>query len=224
MNPALEHVLMYTETIIDLIRHGEPVGGQKLRGSLDDPLSELGWEQMRKSVSQPQAWHSIISSPLSRCRDFATNLSGQLTLPLHIEPRFQEISFGCWEGLSIKELMKTEPDALRNYWQNPDLHAPEGSEPLDDFLTRVHSAWEELIDTKRGTHQLLICHGGVIRAVLMRVLAMPKASMWNIDVPYANVSRVIYHHFPDGGRTSQLKFHQSAFPEQNQDFLTTPNG
>ena len=41
---------MSTETIIDLIRHGEPVGGQRLRGAQDDPLSALGWQQMRESV------------------------------------------------------------------------------------------------------------------------------------------------------------------------------
>ena len=40
----------YKETIIDLLRHGEPVGGRLLRGSQDDPLTEEGWSQMRASV------------------------------------------------------------------------------------------------------------------------------------------------------------------------------
>jgi hypothetical protein len=42
---------------------------------------------------------------------------------------------------------------------------------------------------------------------------MPNDKLWNIDVPYANVSRLAYHHFPDGGHTAQLKFHQAAFPQ-----------
>lgn len=203
---------MYTETIIDLIRHGEPVGGQKLRGSLDDPLSELGWQQMQQSVRHLQPWENIISSSLSRCHAFALELSLKLELPLLIQPQFQEINFGIWEGVSIKDLMQRQPDALRNYWQNPDDYAPEGSESMDDFLLRIHSAWDQLIDQSRGAHNLLVCHGGVIRAILMRVLSMPKSSMWNIDVPYASVSRLVYHHFPDGGMTAQLKFHQSTFP------------
>ena len=34
-------------TTIDLIRHGEPVGGRRYRGGrMDDPLSEKGWAQM----------------------------------------------------------------------------------------------------------------------------------------------------------------------------------
>jgi broad specificity phosphatase PhoE len=204
---------MFTETTIDLIRHGEPVGGQKLRGALDDPLSELGWQQMSRSVEHTQAWQSITSSPLSRCYAFAQHLSVQLALPLSIESQFQEINFGVWEGLKVTELMKKEPNALRNYWENPDEHAPEGSEKMVDFLHRIHSAWNRLIDAEKGKHHLLVCHGGVIRAIIMQILGMPKESLWSIDVPYANVSRIVYHHFPDGGSTAQLKFHQAKFPQ-----------
>lgn len=203
---------MFTETVIDLIRHGEPIGGQKLRGALDDPLSELGWQQMLHSVENLQAWQAIITSPLSRCHAFAEHLSAKLKLPISSNPQFQEINFGVWEGLSVKELMKKEPHALRNYWENPDQHAPKDSEPMTDFLFRIHSAWDQLIDTERGKHSLLVCHGGVIRAILMRILGMPKECLWNIDVPYANVSRIVYHHFPDGGSSAQLKFHQTQFP------------
>ena len=31
-------------TTIDLIRHGQPLGGDRFRGQLDDPLSEAGWQ------------------------------------------------------------------------------------------------------------------------------------------------------------------------------------
>lgn len=203
---------MYTETIIDLIRHGEPVGGHKLRGSLDDPLSELGWSQMQKSVEHAQSWQTIVTSPLSRCHDFAKQLSLNLQLPLTIQPEFQEINFGCWEGMTIKELMQKDPKALRNYWENPDQYAPEGSEQMDDFLNRIHQAWTALIDHQKGKHSLLVCHGGVIRAIIMHVLGMPKVHLWNLDVPYAYTSRIVYHHFEDGGSTAQLKFHQAHFP------------
>lgn len=199
------------QTIIDLIRHGEPVGGQLLRGSQDDPLSELGWQQMHASIGDFTPWTRIVSSPLSRCQAFATHMSKQLAVPLEINPEFREISFGAWEGQSVKELMKTEPKALRNYWQDPDKYAPEGSEEMTNFIARIHSAWNSLIQTHQNEHTLLVCHGGVIRAILMSVLGMPKDKLWNIDVPYANVSRLLYHHFPDGGETAQLQFHQEKF-------------
>jgi len=202
---------MSTETIIDLIRHGEPVGGQRLRGAQDDPLSELGWQQMRESVGDFAPWTKLLTSPLSRCHAFTQELSTKLNIALDINKEFREISFGEWEGLRIKDLMEQEPKALRNYWQDPDNHAPKGSERLTDFTQRINTAWDELILNNQGEHTLLVCHGGVIRAILSRVLGMPKENLWNFDVPYANVSRVVYHHFPDGGQTAQLKFHQAAF-------------
>lgn len=206
---------MFKSTTIDLIRHGEPVGGHRLRGSQDDPLSPVGWEQMHSSVGSYSPWNKIITSPLSRCREFAVQLGDKLNLDVEIREEFREISFGAWEGLEVKALMKSEPEALRNYWQDPDNHTPENGEKMSDFVNRIHSAWDRLVKDMAEQQTLLVCHGGVIRAILTRVLGMPNDKLWNIDVPYANVSRLIYHHFPDGGETAQLKFHQSRFPYSN---------
>jgi alpha-ribazole phosphatase len=40
-----------TTTIFDVIRHGEPEGGPMYRGSKDDPLSPVGWQQMRSAIT-----------------------------------------------------------------------------------------------------------------------------------------------------------------------------
>jgi Fructose-2,6-bisphosphatase len=62
-------------TIFDLIRHGEPAGGQMYRGHKDDPLSEQGWQQMRNAITGDDKWDHILSSPLLRCREFAAELA-----------------------------------------------------------------------------------------------------------------------------------------------------
>jgi len=203
--------MKFTETIIDLIRHGEPVGGQRMRGAQDDPLSELGWQQMRDSVGDNADWTRLISSPLSRCHGFAKELAQNLDLNVHVNSEFREISFGEWEGKRIKDLMKEEPEAIRNYWKNPEECAPKGAEKMSEFIHRTYTAWDQLIIDNKGEHTLLVCHGGVIRAILTRVLGMPADKLWNFDVPYANVTRLVCHHFPDGGQTAQLKFHQAKF-------------
>ncbi|MCH2158257.1 MULTISPECIES: histidine phosphatase family protein [unclassified Oleiphilus] len=208
--------MMNTETIIDLIRHGEPEGGQKLRGTLDDPLSELGWEQMRTSVGEHSPWASIVSSPLSRCRYFAGELADKLSLDLDINAEFREIAFGEWEGLTNKQLMEGNKEAFSKYWQDPENNTPPGGEPLSQFVTRVHGAWEDLVEQSKGQHRLLVCHGGVIRAILTHVLGMPTSKLWSFDVPYANVSRIIIYHWSEpkseGDQeqsAAQLRFHQT---------------
>ena len=61
-------------TTIDLLRHGEPIGGRRYRGHIDDPLSEYGWSEMWHAVSGETPWQQIITSPLRRCREFAEAL------------------------------------------------------------------------------------------------------------------------------------------------------
>lgn len=57
------------KTTIDLIRHGEPVGGHRYRGhAIDDPLTERGWSQMWDGVGSCNTWDHIITSPLQHCR------------------------------------------------------------------------------------------------------------------------------------------------------------
>jgi len=206
------------ETIIDLIRHGEPVGGQRLRGTQDDPLSELGWAQMRASVADHKPWTSIVSSPLKRCHFFAQELAERHALQLDVNAQFREIGFGDWEGFTTKELMAKDPEALTRYWQNPDVHTPPNGERLSDFVSRVQSAWTELVEQSAGEHSLLVCHGGVIRAILVHVLGMPTEKLWCMDVPYANVSRIVIHQWMDGepakaklNQTSMLRCHQSRW-------------
>ncbi len=56
-----------TSTQTDLLRHDEPVGGRRYRGRTDDPLSEVGWRQMRAAVDGYSAWRATVTSPLKRC-------------------------------------------------------------------------------------------------------------------------------------------------------------
>ncbi len=140
-------------TIIDLIRHGEPQGGTCFRGWQDDPLSKLGWSQMRQAVGEHAPWSRIISSPLQRCAAFANELSNKLGLPLTTEGQLQELGFGEWEGRRAEELYHEFPDAVSNFWNDPVAYTPPGGEPLDTFHSRVTSAWANI----QSDHQAVTC-------------------------------------------------------------------
>ncbi len=71
---------------IDLLRHGEPVGGVRYRGDgVDDPLSERGWAQMWAAVGEFTDWTHVISSPLLRCCRFADAVAERYHLPLVVD-------------------------------------------------------------------------------------------------------------------------------------------
>lgn len=198
----------YKETIIDLLRHGEPVGGRLLRGSQDDPLTQDGWRQMQASVGDHSPWQQIISSPLKRCAEFASQLSENRGLPLKTVAGFQEIGFGQWEGMSPEQIMVAHPGELEAYWRDPTQFSPPDGETLDAFISRVEQHWLGLLNDYQGQHVLLVCHGGVIRAVINKILEMPLNALWRVEVPYANISRIRVTHFDDYPATSNLVFHQ----------------
>lgn len=181
---------MTAVTTIDLIRHGEPVGGSRYRGHIDDPLSDKGWAQMRAAVGEQRPWDAIVSSTLCRCADFARELAARHNLPLTFEPRFKEIGFGAWEGRTAAELTATDAELLRRFWSDPIAHRPPGAEPLDAFGARVTTAWADLLERHAGSHVLVVAHAGTIRMVVRHVLGMPLSHMFRIDVPNAAITRI----------------------------------
>jgi len=178
-------------TLVDLLRHGEPVGGKKYRGQLDDPLSELGWQEMREAVGSDCPWDVIVTSPLARCAAFARELSSSHGRPLVLEPRLKEIGFGAWEGRTAAELLSEDPERLTRFWSDPVRHRPPGAEPLPAFRDRVVLAWDEIISRHSGKRVLVVCHAGVIRMLVRHVLDMPLERLFRLHVPSASLSRVI---------------------------------
>ncbi|MBO6850044.1 MAG: alpha-ribazole phosphatase family protein [Marinobacter sp.] len=178
-------------TTVDLIRHGEPAGGPMFRGSQDDPLSDLGWQQMRSAIVATDQWDRVVTSPLLRCRRFAEELACAQQLPLEVDDRLREISFGAWEGRTANAIMAETPEALTRFWSDPVTHLPPGGEPLAEFQTRVREAWQHWIQEAAGQQILVVCHGGVIRMVLAEVMGIPlDRSFSALAVPYACRSRV----------------------------------
>ena len=179
-----------TSTIIDMIRHGEPVGGKRYRGQIDDPLSDKGWSQMRTAVGGHCPWDVIVSSPLSRCAAFAEELATRHGLPLSLDERLMEIGFGAWEGKTAAELMAEDPDCLINFWRDPLNHTPPGAETLAEFAARITAAWQAILDTHANHHVLLVGHAGQMRMVIRHVLATPLEMMFRIQVENAAITRI----------------------------------
>jgi len=175
---------------IDLLRHGEPLGGRRYRGATDDPLSEKGWQQMETAVGVAHPWQRIITSPLSRCRDFALALGERHGIPVQEEERFTEIGFGDWEGLTAEQLRAQDPDCLRRFYHDPVANRPRGAEELASFVRRVVAAWQELLEKHCDSPLLIISHAGVMRVIIARLLGMPPENIFRLQIANAALVRI----------------------------------
>lgn len=168
----------------DLLRHGD-TGQASYRGQLDDPLSPLGWQQLRQAVAGKGGWSRILSSPLQRCAAFARELAAARGLALTIEPGLAEYHFGDWQGVPIARLAAEQGDALAAFWRDPLHHPPPGSETLPAFAARLHQALGRH-RPGQGERVLVITHGGAIRLLRCQAENRPYGDMAGIDVPHAS--------------------------------------
>lgn len=170
---------------LDLLRHGD-TGFTGFRGTLDDPLTALGWQQMESAVAGKH-WDAVISSPRLRCAVFAQTYATQQGVLLKIDARLVELDFGLWEGKTAAELMQSDASALQNFWQDPERYAPPQGERMADFSVRVLQAWQEIAYEHRGRHVLVISHGGVIRRLLCHARGLPLNQLLTLNVVHGSL-------------------------------------
>jgi len=195
--------------LIDLMRHGEPVGGSRYRGQIDDPLSDKGWQQMRDAVANHSPWEGIVTSPLTRCRAFAEACAAERQLFVTIEDDYKEIGFGAWEGKTRAELTAIDPQQLQRFYGDPIAHRPKGAETLVAFSTRVMIAWQRMVDAHQGQHLLVVAHAGVIRVLISHALGLPFDKMFRLQISNASISRIAWQQ----GQPPVLQFHNGRLGE-----------
>ena len=192
-------------TYIDIIRHGEPVGGRRYRGySVDDPLTEKGWAQMRAAVPEIPQWQHIVSSPLKRCLEFSQELANDLQISFSIEDDIKEIGFGDWEGKTPEDILAEDSDALNHFYKDPVNHRPKGAEPLNSFSQRVWGAYQSILEQHHGKHVLVVAHAGVARAITANILKMSLDDVYSrLKIEYG----AIIHSAVDEGLPPKLVIH-----------------
>ncbi|MEY1660831.1 histidine phosphatase family protein [Isoalcanivorax beigongshangi] len=200
-------------THVELLRHGEAVGPGVFRGQRDDPLSNLGWSQMRTAVTLEEHWDAVLTSPLQRCQSFAEQIAGINDIPLYLDADFSDLDFGHWTGLRLQDLPHRDQQRLQSFWSGNDHYAPPEGETRALFSERVVSAWQYWTERLQGQRILMICHGSVMRMVIAHVLGMDPSRMFlGMRVPHGSRSTIALSH-TDHGTFSSLVAH-GVMPKQ----------
>lgn len=189
---------------VDLLRHGEPLGGRRYRGDgVDDPLDETGWRQMWSAVGGGCSWRRVMCSPLRRAREFAEALAAQRGIPCAVDDRWREVGMGAWEGLTREQAQAADAQAYAAYHLDPLAGRPAGAESLDALRGRVAGALDAL-QSEQGP-LLVVAHAVVIRAAIAHAVQGSTAAMMRIPVAYAGMTRL-----RRDGRGWALVYHQGV--------------
>ncbi|MGF9562616.1 histidine phosphatase family protein [Neorhizobium sp. JUb45] len=178
--------------LIYVIRHGQTDWNAegRLQGQKDIDLNDFGRSQATANgeelcglIDDQVAEFDFVSSPMARTRETMERLRKAMGLdPKHYrtDERLRELSFGDWEGFTLKEVRQSEPEKLAARKAEKWGFIPPGvdAESYEILSWRV-GAWLQSVTQPT----VCVCHGGVIRTLFRLVGNMPEDEAASIPIP-----------------------------------------
>jgi probable phosphoglycerate mutase len=160
-------------TRFGLLRHAATEWNlaKRIQGRSDLPLCAAG----RQAASvwgkrlHRGSWDRLVTSPLARARETGYLINLHLGLPVEIETRLGEQSWGAWEGRDLawieESLARLAPGPETRGWS----FCPPGGESRRRVWRRSQAALVELARRYPGETILVVVHGGVLKALIYRL-------------------------------------------------------
>jgi phosphoserine phosphatase len=176
-----------------VVRHGETAWNKEevFRGRKDVPLNETGKKQaqltgqyfLNKGIAR------IFSSPLRRAMETAEGISKATKIPIEVMEGLNDMNFGAWEGLSLREVDKLYPEELKIWQQSPHkFHARDG-ESIGDVRRRVTKGIQKILPDERGPI-LLVTHRVICKIIFLYALMLKSRHFWKIRSDPASVTLI----------------------------------
>lgn len=145
-------------TLIAFVRHGVTDWNKagRIQGQTDIDLNEHGIEQARRLADRirQESWDMIYTSDLSRARETARIMNEGSALPVVVDERLREVSFGLLEGKTVAERV----ERWGEHWREADV----GKESMESIEKRARSLIDELLIKHPNERVLLVTHGAFI--------------------------------------------------------------
>ena len=185
--------------LIYVIRHGQTAWNaeRRLQGQKDIPMNATGLEQARQNgialagiLGDTIDQFDFVASPLQRTRatmEIMRTAMGLPPLAYRTDPRLVEISFGDWEGSTIKELKATQRERVAERNASKWDFIPPGDDAESyEILSWRTGSWLNSVD--RPT--VCVTHGGVIRTLFQTIADLPKSTAAEGAIPQDRIIRI----------------------------------
>jgi broad specificity phosphatase PhoE len=166
---------MSLATRFGLLRHGQTVWNEqkRIQGRLDSDLTPAGREGARRWGSFLAAgtwqWRRIIASPAPRALKTAEIVNRFLGVGIEQEEGLREQDWGAWEGMRLADIRRDPGQRLEQQIKSGWAFRPPGGESRRQVLNRARAALDSLGQRYPGEDILVICHQGVIKALVYNV-------------------------------------------------------
>jgi broad specificity phosphatase PhoE len=181
-------------TRLCLMRHGE-VDERYHRifgGTIDMELSATGRHQARVLAEyvERHRFDRLYCSPMKRARATADPILERQGLTAEIVEDLREIDFGEWTGKTWMAVAEEYQIDVFGWLDELDAGRVKGAESGQAFRERTGTAIRRIVEDNRGKTVAVVCHGGVVRALLSALLEIPLPHFGRLDIEYASLSVV----------------------------------
>jgi broad specificity phosphatase PhoE len=178
-----------------VLRHGETESSlaRRYAGRRDVGLTALGQRQAEAAVAAfPTPLHAIYASPLERTRTTAEIIAKSHQLAVQLDPRFVEMGFGAWEGLTRDEAATMTPAVYAEWRRAPGPVTPPDGEPLATVVARVCDGVADLRARHPDQTVALVAHAIVIRVIVLSALGLGADRLWSVDASPGGLTEIEY--------------------------------
>jgi broad specificity phosphatase PhoE len=187
-------------TSIYLVRHGQTAWNKEevFRGRTDIPLDETGLREAGSAGEyfRPINIQAIYSSPLSRAWQTAQKIAQKIALihPLQVEPLegLIDMSFGAWEGHSLREVEEKDGVRYRQWRDEPHRVKLPGGETLEEVRVRAMAALEKVIHQHPEQTLVLVSHRVVNKVLICGILGLDNSHFWQIRQDTTAINLIQY--------------------------------
>ena len=172
---------------IYILRHGKTAWNEVrlLLGRTDISLNESGIEVavLTRDGMEEEAitFDKVYSSPLKRAYETAEIICGDSDIPIIIDERLRELSFGNLEGQSSIELQKDTGNPFHYFFSEPEKYeAPKDGESFNDICTRTKSFLTDVIEPQQDelNRILIVGHGAMNKSLICNMLGHGIENYW----------------------------------------------
>ncbi|QGJ69592.1 Alpha-ribazole phosphatase [Planctomycetales bacterium 10988] len=144
-------------------------------GKMNPPLSKEGERQAKclHKLLESEKIAAFYSSPQHRARQTAAIAAGCSIEEIPTFDALVECDLGDWEGRSWLEIQETEPEAYRQFMDDPGIYPYAGGESFGDVQKRAAPVIRELVSKHLGETIVIVAHNIVNRAMHAEAMDFP---------------------------------------------------
>ncbi|MGD0653680.1 MAG: histidine phosphatase family protein [Thermoguttaceae bacterium] len=120
---------------------------ERIQGTLDIPLNEQGLAEAAQAAEElrDKGLEVIYAPPSEPAFRTAQTISENLDIKMRKLDRLQNLNYGLWQGMLIKDVRRKQPKVYRQWQEQPEHVCPPEGEMLEAADQRVRLAMMKLL-------------------------------------------------------------------------------